>query len=62
MFTSLVYLVARYRGELRAVWVYREPRATLRQDEKEEVAGASMSNLREKEAVGLLSGGKVDAE
>jgi hypothetical protein len=32
------------------------------QDKEEDVAGASASKLREKAGVGLLSGGKVDAE
>jgi hypothetical protein len=62
MFTPLVYLIARFRGELRAVWVHREPRAILQQDEEEEVAGANASKLQEQAGVGLLSGGKVDAE
>jgi hypothetical protein len=62
VFTPLVYLPALFRGELRAVWKHCEPRGILKQDEEEDVAGASTSRLQEKAGVGLLSGGKDNVE
>jgi hypothetical protein len=62
VFTPLIYIIARYRGELRTVWEHREPPAILKQDEEDEVAGASVSKLQEQARVGSLRGGKDNAE